>query len=85
MQHTTAKTTPRVTQRRAQNKPAAIAAPKRGRRPTFDKPVKQGSVHLEESQWTALFAEAERETLKRGVKVTVSEVIRWAVNEHLYP
>lgn len=61
------------------------AAPSRGRGrpPRHEEPVQQTTIRLTRGEWAALQAQVTRETLARGGRRYVTDIIRDAIAEYL--
>ena len=55
----------------------------RGRPPRHEEPVQQTTIRLTRGEWAALQAQVTRETLDRGERRYVTDIIRDAVAEYL--
>lgn len=55
----------------------------RGRPPRHEEPVQQTTIRLTRGEWAALQAQVTKETLERGERRYVTDIIRDAVAEYL--
>ncbi|MEK0086005.1 hypothetical protein [Benzoatithermus flavus] len=55
----------------------------RGRPPRHEEPVQQTTIRLTRGEWAALQAQVTRETLARGGRRYVTDIIRDAIAEYL--
>ena len=55
----------------------------RGRPPRHEEPVQQTTIRLTRGEWAALQAQVTKETLARGERRYVTDIIRDAVAEYL--
>ena len=69
--------------------PPVLAAPAveegrgRGRPPRHEEPVQQTTIRLTRGEWAALQAQVTKETLARGERRYVTDIIRDAVADYL--
>lgn len=68
---------------RAVAAPAAEAARARGRPARHEEPVQQTTIRLTRAEWAALQAQVTKETLARGTRRYVTDIVRDAVAEYL--
>ena len=55
----------------------------RGRPPRHEEPVQQTTIRLTRGEWAALQAQVTKETLARGERRYVTDIVRDAVAEYL--
>lgn len=55
----------------------------RGRPPRHEEPIQQTTIRLTKGEWAALQAQVTKETLARGARRYVTDIIRDAIAEYL--